>query len=97
MRTPGWANIECAGAVVQSDRLYDISRAGIALFLDIQLPRQHTYLLQLSVFRHGRVHRLDLQAHCIYSTLVGISGFRHGFHFSELDENSQDALAQILA
>lgn len=67
------------------------------MFLDIQLPRRQDYLLRLSVYRNGRVHKLDLNAQCVYATLVGTSGFRHGFQFAPLDEKSQDVLAQILA
>jgi hypothetical protein len=96
IRTPGWANIESAGSVIRSDRLYDISQAGIALFLDIQLPRRQEYQLSLCVYHDGKVHWLDLGAQCVYSTLVGSSGFRHGFQFSPLDEKSQDVMAQIL-
>ena len=97
VRAPGWANIEAAGATFKSDRLYDISQAGLSLFLDVQLPYRRDYLLRLSVYRHGRVHMLDVRAHCVYATLVGISGFRHGFHFAPMADKDQEVLAQILA
>jgi hypothetical protein len=97
LRTPGWANIEFANSIVKSDRLYDISQAGISLFLDIQLPSRQEYLLKLSVYHNGKVHLLDVRARCVHSSLVGVSGFRHGFNFSSMGENAQDALRGILA
>jgi hypothetical protein len=97
VRAPGWANITYADTVFKSDRLYDISRAGLSLFLDIQLPLPQEYQLWLSVYRHDKVHTLDVRARCVYSTLVGVSGFRHGFHFSSMNENDQDILAQMIA
>ena len=97
VRAPGSAYIACAGTQAQSDRLYDISQAGISLFLDIQLPLQREYRLSLSVYRHGKVHMLEMRAHCVYATLVGVNGFRHGFNFSSMDEPDREALMQILA
>jgi c-di-GMP-binding flagellar brake protein YcgR len=97
VRTPGWANITYADSVLKSDRLYDISQTGISMYLDIQLARRQEYLLSLSVYRNGKVHMLEVHAHCVYSTLVGISGFRHGFQFSVMEEHDQEALAQLIA
>jgi c-di-GMP-binding flagellar brake protein YcgR len=97
VRTPGWADVESAGSVMRSDRLYDISQAGIALFLDIQLPRRQEYRLRLTVYHNGKVHGLNLSAQCVYATLAGINGFRHGFQFSSVDDASREELAQVLA
>ena len=97
VRAPGWAAIEYAESVVKSDRLYDISGAGIALFLDFQLPLRQTCRLRLSVFRHGKVHRLDVQARCMYATLVGVHGFRHGFAFNSMSDQDRELLTQLIA
>ena len=97
IRVPGWANIAYADFMVKSNRLYDISQAGISLFLDIQLPLRQEFQLHLSVYHAGQVHRLDVRARSAYSTLVGSSGFRHGFQFAGLDEQQQETLGHMLA
>ena len=97
VRIPGWATIECVDTPLKSDRLYDISHAGVALFLDIQLPLHREYRLSLSLYRHGKLHLLDPLAHCVYATLAGVSGFRHGFNFSSMSDSDQETLAQLLA
>jgi hypothetical protein len=97
IRAPGWAVIDFAGSVVKSDRLYDVSMEGISMFLELPLQLRREYHMRLSVYRHGKEHLLEVQAQCVYATLVGVDGFRHGFSFLSMGGHQQEVLAQILA
>ena len=77
-------------------RMHDMSMSGFSLFLDFQLRLLQSYQLKLNIFRHGRLHVVDVQAQCIYVKLVRCDGFKHGFEIIGLDDVAQDTLQTIL-
>jgi hypothetical protein len=92
----GWAHIHDGRPESVAVRVNELSISGFSIFLDFQLRFSGDYSLQLSIFRHGKSYIFDVQAHCIYATLVSGKGFRHGFEFSSLNKIAKLALREIL-
>jgi len=93
----GHAQIKQAGHVSLDARMDGMSVSGFSLFLDFQLRLLESYQLTLRIFRHGKLHVVEVQAQCVYALLVRANGFRHGFEFIGRDDRAEEALWTILS
>lgn len=92
----GWAEVRQLHQAPLNARMNDLSMSGFSIFLDFQLWLSRDYQLKFNIFRHGKAYSFDVQAHCVYATLVRTNGFKHGFQFNALDEIAEDAIRAIL-
>jgi len=88
IRVSGWATVAQTASPAFQARMFDLSTEGVSLFLDDQLPLRQTYHLALGGYRNGRMVALQVQALCLHATLVGSSGFKHGFHFQNFRQGN---------
>ena len=88
IRVSGWATVTQTASPAYKARLFDLSTEGVSLFLDEQLSLRQTYHLALGGYRNGRMVALQVQALCLHATLVGNSGFKHGFYFQEFRQGN---------
>jgi len=93
----GWANVWSGRWDIKGARLNDISDVGVSIYLQVQLELHKEYQIQLSVYRNGKVHNVNARGLCLHSTLVGLQGFRHGFHLHLVGDNDQIELQEILS
>lgn len=96
IRVNGWATVRQTASPLYKARLHELSTEGASLFLDDQLPQRQTYHLTLGGYRNGRTVEVQVQALCLHSTLVGASGFKHGFHFQSFQQGSPSDIQAFL-
>jgi hypothetical protein len=96
-RIYGRANLALPGGSLLTGTIYDMTHNGISVLLDCRLTLHKPYLLQINIYRNGKLHLLRLQAQCVHETLSGSQGFRHGFQFATHSEALRQALTDVLA
>ena len=96
IRVNGWATVRQTASPAYKARLFDLSTEGASLFLDDQLPLRQTYHLTLGGYRNGRMVEVQVQALCLHATLVGASGFKHGFYFQNFRQGSPSDIGAFL-
>jgi len=97
VQVTGTAQVRRANQQVLQGRIFDVTTVGISIYLDIPLPVNESCELQLSVFRDGRVHAVNVRSHCSYNLLIGGKGFRNGFQFHSVSAEASATLSLICA
>lgn len=97
LKIHGVARVRLPRSHVLPGRVFDMSRGGVSVFLDVSLPHGVVVDLCLNIFRNGRAHDLQLQARSMYALLCSRDGFRNGFDFVHLDPAAEAQLSDLLA
>jgi hypothetical protein len=78
----------------QDGAMFDISKSGASVVLELKMPMNQWYTLKISVFKDGVVHNFAVNGRCVHASLARESGFKHGFEF---DKPNEAALRSINA
>ena len=97
VQVTGTAQVRRANQQVLQGKVFDLTSAGIAVFLDSPLRVKEHCELHLSLYHKGHGYTIDVSAHCSHNLLVGGRGFRNGFQFSAVNAATLATLNQICA
>ncbi|HYD79426.1 MAG TPA: PilZ domain-containing protein [Paucimonas sp.] len=75
----------------------DISPSGLALLGEEQLIPGTECGVRFTAMVQGKIMKVEAVARVVYSICVGITGFRTGFQFTNMDPASKTAITQIIA
>ena len=91
----GRANVVLRSGVSQEGRIFDISLSGVGVLLDNRMPMNAAATLTLAVYKAGVNHLFAVEARLVHASLLGQTGFRHGFEFIAPDAVARRSIAAL--
>lgn len=88
---------KCGHELRMSGYTEDLSLGGVSVGASRSLPINVVVAMRIDLFVEGKCERIIAMAKCIHQSLSArLGGFRYGFQFVSLNEQSPDAIARYM-